>query len=396
MSYHNVVDSSPARNPLLSKNFIALIITQTCFGLSFSCFFLLPIFMRRALHASDVQIGSVAALSNVTAVLAFPVVGALNDRFGRKPFVLLGSVLMIGGAAAMLRVTQVGPLLYGLRALHGVAFALLFNSATTLVSDEVPKERLGNALAVFGSSLLATHAVAPALAEVLANNLGWHSVFWFSSALAVLAAIAALRVEEPPRQHVLSAGGLGVWPLLKQARTRRVVLTIAATGASFGTVFTFHQPYALSLGMQHVSGFFISYAVCALIARLWLMGLLEHIERKQLSARAMLVYAVAVVGTVWLRPGMLEAVGALMGIAQGVFYPVFNALAIESVEPSQRGSMMALYHGGFNAGIACALLVGGAITSQFGYPTLFVLAALLTASAALSLHQSSLAHVPAA
>lgn len=390
MSYHNVVESSPARNPLLSRNFIALVITQTCFGLSFSTFFLLPMFMRKALHASDMQIGSVAALGSLTGVLAFPLVGALNDRYGRKPFVLLGSALMIVGAGVMLWVDAVGPLLYLLRVLHGVAFALMFNSATTLVSDEAPTEQLGSVLAVFGSSLLATHAMAPALAELLADRYGWASVFWFATLLAVLAVMAALRVEEAPRKHTSVVGGAGVWPLLKQARARRVVLTIAAAGASFGTVFTFHQPYALSLGIERVSGFFISYAVCALVARLWLMSLFRDVERRRLSAYAMLFYASAVVATVWLRPGVLETVGAVMGVAQGVFYPVFNALAIEGVPPQQRGSMMALYHGGFNGGIAAALLLGGTITSALGYPSLFVASALITAAAALWLRQSPL------
>jgi MFS family permease len=387
---------------LLSRNFIALVITQICFGLSFSCFFLLPTFMRLALNASDVEIGSVAALSSLTGVLCFPFVGALNDRFGRKPFVLAGSVLMIFGASAMLLVHEVGFLLYALRALQGLAFAMVFNSATTLVSDEATElgsrsdprastERLSSALAVFGSSLLITHALAPALSESLARNYGWPSVFWFSTVLAILAVLATLRVEESPRHgQVASEDLLSAFGLLKRRRTRRVVLSIGAAGASFGSVFTFHQPYALSLGMTRISGFFMAYALCALVARLGLMNLFKNIERQRLSAISMLCYALAVVCTVWLRPGVLEAVGAVMGLAQGVFYPVFNALAVEGVEQEKRGSMMALYHGGFNGGIAAALLIGGAVTTHFGYPVLFVLASLLTVGAALRLWQRPL------
>lgn len=348
--------------------------------------------MRVALHASDVQIGSVAALSSLTGVLCFPFVGALNDRFGRKPFVLAGSLLMIIGAAAMLLVREVGPLLYALRALHGVAFAMLFNSCTTLVSDEASEERLSQALAVFGSSLLVTHALAPAISEALAQRHGWSSVFWLASALALLSALATLRVAEPPRRgHVASQDMWSAFALLKRRRARRVVLSIGAAGASFGTVFTFHQPYALSLGLTRVSGFFMAYALFALVARLGLMNLFKNVERQRLSAYAMFVYALAVVFTVWLRPGMLEAVGATMGLAQGVFYPVFNALAVEGVEIEKRGSMMALYHGGFNGGIAAALLLGGGVSTHFGYPLLFVVSALVTLAAAVRLWQQPLA-----
>jgi len=388
----NVVELTPPAKSLWTPNFVALVLTQTCFGLSFSCFFLLPTYLKLVLHASDVQIGAVASLGSLAGVFAFPLVGTLNDRFGCKPFLLIGNVVMACAAAAMLRVTEVGAALYVLRALHGLCLALVLNSATTLVSAEVPFERLGHALAVFGSSLLATHAVAPALSELLASQHGWPTVFWFATVLAVLGVLASLRVQEAPRSRDEGASALGFVPLLRRPRTQRVVLTIAAAGASFGTVFTFHQPYALSLGMQHVSGFFLAYAACALLSRLWLTTRLQGVDRKQLSAWFMLLYAAAVVCAVWLRPLVLEGVGAVMGVAQGVFYPVFNALAVEGVEPRQRGSMMALYHGGFNGGIAGALLLGGNVAERFGYPTLFVGSALITAAAALSLRQSTLAH----
>src|SRR5687767_236990 len=97
----NLVELAPPAKSLLTPNFIALIITQTCFGLSFSCFFLLPKYLKQVLQASDVQIGAVASLGSLAGVFAFPLVGALNDRFGRKPFILLGNVLMACAAAAM-------------------------------------------------------------------------------------------------------------------------------------------------------------------------------------------------------------------------------------------------------------------------------------------------------
>jgi predicted MFS family arabinose efflux permease len=384
MSHPKVVESKQARKQLLSANFIALLLTQTCFGLSFSCFFLLPKYLKLKLAASDVEIGTIAALGALAGVFAFPLVGALNDRFGRKPFVLLGNLLMMFGAAGMLRVSEVGGVLIALRVTHGLAFALVFNSATTLVSDEATADRLSQALALFGAALLATHALAPALAELLAESAGWSSVFWSSSLLAALGALASLSIKESAARPT-GGSALGALELLRKPRTRRVVLTIAAAGAGFGTVFTFHQPYALSLGMQQLSGFFLAYSLCALLSRLWLTQRLSGFTRVQVSAGAMLLYGLAVLATAWLRPGVLELVGGLMGVSQGVFYPLFNALAVEGVEPHQRGSMMALYHGGFNAGIAVALLIGGGISEHFGYPALFALSAFVTVSAALSL-----------
>jgi MFS family permease len=395
MSHPNVVESNQTRKLLLSPSFIALLATQTFFGLSFSCFFLLPKYLKLSLGASDVEIGAVGAVGSLAGVVAFPLVGVLNDRMGRKPFVLLGNLLMVFAAAAMLRVESTGFTLYALRALHGLAFALVFNSAATLVSDEAPPERLGQALALFGAAMLATHAVSPALAELLAARAGWDSVFWSATALALLGTVAGLSIEETAPARVEKAGPApGTLALLAEPRTRRIVLVIAAAGSGFGTAFTFHQPYALSLGMTKLSGFFVSYACCALLSRLWLTSRLSRFTRTRIIAVAIFFYGAAVLAIGWLRPGMLEAVGGVMGLAQGVFYPLFNALAIDGVPARQRGSMMALYHGGFNGGVAGSLLLGGALAERLGYPALFALSSALTMAAALLVSRRALEAQP--
>ena len=167
-----------------------------------------------------------------------------------------------------------------------------------------------------------------------------------------------------------------------------VALAIAGAGAGFGTVFTFHQPYALSRGMEHLAGFFIAYAITALIGRMVLMSRIDRFNRQVVCALSMAVYALAVIATAWLQPGVLEAIGLVLGAAHGVLYPLFNALALQGVRPRERGSLMALYHGGFNGGMALALLAGGAVAEHFSYPVLFWLTGSLTMAAALLLWKS--------
>ena len=61
---------------------------------------------------------------------------------------------------------------------------------------------------------------------------------------------------------------------------------------------------------------------------------------------------------------------------------------MESVPPGQRGSMMALYHGGFNAGMSLLMLTGGWLAERLGYPALFFATGSLTAAAAVALWRS--------
>jgi predicted MFS family arabinose efflux permease len=379
-------ESSAASDSLYTRSFILLLATQSCYGMSFSAFFLLPKYLKAELLATDLQIGAIGAVGAVTGVLAFPLVGALNDRHGFKPFMLFGSFLMMLSALATLLLTRIDFVIYGLRLLHGISFALLFNSTTTLMAQRVLPERLGVALGVFGSSMLITNALAPALSETLANRVGWPLVFWVAAGWGVLSMLLGLFVDEPPRDRrtVVSTAP----SLLSERRTWVVALAISGAGAGFGTVFTFHQPYALSLGMRAVSGFFVAYAFAALVGRMLLLSRIDHLDRRAVSAMSMLLYAAAVAGAAWLRPVVLECIGLVLGLAHGVLYPVFNALAIQGVRPAQRGSMMALYHGGFNGGMAVALVIGGSVVEALGYPMLFWLTGVATALAALYLARS--------
>lgn len=374
----------------MTRAFLVLLVTQTCFGMSFSTFFLVPKYLKVALFATDTQIGILSAVGAAAGVFAFPIVGSLNDRFGRKPFILFGALVMTLTAAIMLYITEVGLAIYVMRMLQGIAFALLFNSATTLVSDKVDPEHLGRALAVFGASMLSTNALAPALAEWIADHHGWNAVFWFSIAWGVLAIVCAPLVHEDGRGPKPKGPRPSMFALLQEPRGMRIALLIATGGAGFGTIFIFHQPYAISLGIQQVSGFFVAYALFALGVRMIVIGHVDRWGRKRVSAIALFIYAIAVAGAAFLRPGLLEAIGAVMGLAHGVFYPVFNALAIEGVPLSQRGSMMALYHGGFNAGMAVALVGGGAVAERFGYPALFLGMGVVTLLGAWGLFASDL------
>jgi predicted MFS family arabinose efflux permease len=240
------------------------------------------------------------------------------------------------------------------------------------MSDRAPPARLGVALGVFGSSMLVTNALAPALAEVLAARFSWQTTFGVAAAWGVVSLLLGLFIAEAPREAHSKNPWAASIALAREPRTRVIVLAIAGAGAGFGTVFTFHQPYALRVGIEHVSGFFVAYATTALFGRMVLMRHIDRLDRRKVSAVSMVAYALAVAATAWLRPGLLEPIGLALGLAHGVLYPVLNALAIHGVPVAQRGSMMALYHGGFNGGMAVALMAGGSVVERFGYQSLFL------------------------
>ena len=350
-----------SRPALLTRGFLAVLITQSVFGYSFACFFLLPKFLVTEFGAGALQIGQVTALYGVAAVVFMPLAGSWVDRFGRLRFLRAGIALMGLSAAGFLLVDALGPLLYGLRFLQGVAWALAFSAAGAVVTDHAPPERMGQAIGLFGVSLLAMNAIAPGTAEWLALRAGWDWVFAMSAAAAGVSLLLSTTLLSTTQHEAHHAGTDGEVPglaaVLARPRTLRFLSIIACFGASFGAMFTFSQPFALELGIEQVSGFFVAYTAAAIAVRLGLGPLADRSGRERVSLASGIWFALAVLAMAALEPGRLAWIGAAFGLGHGLFYPALNALAIEDAGPRERGKVMALFNGSFNAGWALSSMV---------------------------------------
>jgi len=359
--------------PLLTRGFVAVLATQSAFGFSFACFFLLPKWMATELGAGPLEIGQVTALYGVATMVFMPLAGSWVDRFGRLGFLRAGIALLGLSALGFLWVEELGPLLYGLRFLHGVAWALAFTGAGAVVTDHAPPERMGQAIGLFGVSMLAMNALAPGTAELIADRSGWDWVFWLSSAAAAISLGLSWSLHET---HIAAPDGQ-VPGLASVLGRRRVVWTfaiIACFGVSFGAMFTFSQPFALAVGIPQVSSFFIAYTAAAIFVRLALGPLADRAGRERVVLASGIAYGLAVLGMAALAPGRLAWIGLGFGTAHGLMYPSLNAVALEDAGPHERGKVMALFNGSFNLGWTVGAIGLGVLAEQAGYPWVFVVA----------------------
>jgi len=62
--------------PVVTRDFVAIVMTQMMFGYAISTFLLLPKFLATQLHGTASQIGHVSAIPGCTAALIVPFVGS--------------------------------------------------------------------------------------------------------------------------------------------------------------------------------------------------------------------------------------------------------------------------------------------------------------------------------
>ncbi len=386
--------SATESEALLTRPFVLLLCVYFCFGLSYSTFFLLPKYLTREFNASASLVGAIAALGLLAGVAATPWIGRLIDRGVRRPSITYGALVYGVSACAFATLHSVSAPLYLLRLICGVSYALVFNAVVTLTADMAPPKKLGQAIGLCGAASMAANAVAPAVAEVIADLRGWGLVFLLAGGSAIFSALLSLGIREPrarhtPKPQADSDAIPSAWALAREPERAGSFVCSAAAGAAFGALFTFTQPFALSLGARQVSSFFVGYTLCALVVRVFLGGLVDNLGRHRVAFGALVLYGLVACMSTVLRPELLFAVGACLGVAHGLLYPALNTLAAEGVPRARRGAIMSYFSACFFGGFALWAIVAGALVKIAGYPLVFLISALLVWSSLLFLPQSA-------
>ncbi len=368
----NVLDSQ-GNPPLITPQFLLLLLATAVFGLSFSTYFLLPKYVALELNADAITIGAVSAVSMLASVFAMPVVGVLVDKHRRSVFGTLGALTFGMASLGYLWIDSVGPLLWIVRVFQGTAFTLYYVSISTLATDISPPSRLGQAIGLFGAVMISTNAFGPAIAEWVAEHYGWRRVFISTiSASFVAAALTTLLAEE--RRKITHHESASMLEVLKRPALRNVLVVVVLAGWTMGAVYSFYQPWALSLGFTRVSTFLVAFAVSAMTVRIGLGGMADRLGRLRVATVALFLYIGAPLSLLWLDIFGLFFCGAILGLAHGLFFPALNAVALGYTSGAEKGKGMAAFHGAFNVGFAAGSYLLGFIIVSAGYPAIFLIA----------------------
>ena len=178
-----------------SVGVIALISMIRMFGL----FALLPVLSLYAYdleHATPLLVGlAVGAYGLTQAGFQIPL-GALSDRVGRIPVILLGLGIFAAGSA----LAAVSDSIYGIiagRLLQGAG--AISATLTALITDATREEVRTKSMAVFGIGIGLSFMIAMVGGPLIAAKFGVQSLFWAAALLAVVAGMLLFLLPEIPR-----------------------------------------------------------------------------------------------------------------------------------------------------------------------------------------------------
>ena len=334
---------------------------------------ILPRLIEDVTHAHDVapSIGVLAALYAMMQFVFAPVLGALSDRLGRRPVLLVS----LAGAAVNYLVMAFAPSLWMLfigRAIAGLTSANI-SVATAYITDISPEDTRAKRFGLFNAMFGIGFVLGPVLGGVLGDyglRLPFIAAAVLNAGNLLLALLVLPESRAPSREHIDLAALNPLRPLrwVFSMKSLMPIVTVffilSATGEVYGVcwalwgndVFRWNGLWiGLSLG---------AFGVCQSLAQAFLPAPAVKLlgERRTVLAGIAGACAALVVMAFAQDGWMVFAIMPVFALA-GVGTPALQSLATRLVDDSRQGQ----FQGVLASAVSLASIVG-----PLAFSTLYV------------------------
>ena len=335
----------------------------------------------------DWVVGVLLSLYAVAPIVLSLWAGRLADRFGfHRPVRWAVGMALVGASLPVFTQHLAALALSGLLTGGAVSVAAVAiqREAGLMARDASDLKRVFSWVAL-GPAL--SNSLAPVIAGLLIDQVGFRAAFAFGALLPLLAVAAASRV---PRQPALPAGAVHqaapghAFELLRLPVLRNLLLVNVAMAAAWDA-HSFTVPvvgHARELSASAIGLVLGSFAIAATVVRLAILAWADRIDERRALLAALTLASSVLLVYAWLpgAAGMMLG-SALLGVALGSVQPMILSTLHQAAPPNRQGQALALRMVFTNvatiampAGFGLLALVGGSAAPMW------LMAALLIAA----------------
>jgi DHA2 family multidrug resistance protein len=156
--------------------------------------------MQASLNATQDTINWVLTSYIVASAIALPISGWLADRVGRKRLLLISVVLFTAASVACATATSLSEMVL-FRVFQGVGGAFIVPLAQATLFDINPREKHGQAMALFGGGVMIGPILGPVIGGWLTDNYDWRWVFLVNLPVGILCILIMMRFMPKTETH---------------------------------------------------------------------------------------------------------------------------------------------------------------------------------------------------
>ena len=346
----------------------------------------MPVFATE-LGANGLALGMIIAVFSVSRGVLQPIVGNLSDRWGRKGFLVTG--LFVYGLVGLL-IPQAGSVLHLLliRGFQGVGSAMIVPIGMAYMSILAPPGQEGRYQSYLNIAIFCGIGCGPVIGGVVADVLGFESVFYVMALLSFCAFILVLK-NMPAHQARARASADGLLKSMQMMMRSRLTVGILLARLVTMIIMVPSMAFLPLLMTQTIgaSGLQIGFV----IACRTLVNALLQVPAGKVADRYNKLFLL-VTGCLWLSGVimmipfmktyvMFLMIYCLLGLGEAIIWPVLGAYAsIEGRKHYGHGTMMGVFSLAMSGGIMAGAMLAGVSMDVWGINfAYFVTAATLLA-----------------
>ena len=337
--------------------------------------------------------GLLISIFSAVPLILRPVMSSLFHSGNADRYLLMGTLLLVLSLFSYSLASGFWGM-FIVRALHGLAFAILGTALMTITVAFIPKEKSAQVFGLLSLLTLIPNTMIPPVLPFLTQGLGG-----FTHVLMLFAGITILVF---PLVWGTGRAGIALESALPSKRLGRkdiledlknvVILSILAAMlllySGCALVFFFLDSYGRSIGIEG-TGFFLTLSTIAEIGvRLVAGSFFDRFNKIRLATWTMAGLAISYVCLAHV-PGRATffALGVFLGLGWGVAMPVFSGLMFDISEAKFRAFNINLTMQMFQGGFFLGPFLGAPVVTHWGFTTLFYMSAVFSAlSAGLIFH----------
>lgn len=331
--------------------------------------------------ASPAEIGLMITALSAPGIVLIPLSGVLIDRYGRKP-ILLAGLLLMGGAGAAIATTTDFSLVLALRVVQGAGLAGVNPVIITSIGDLYTGEReaagQGFRMVVTGISF----TLLPLIAAVLVG-FAWQLPFLLYGLAIPIAVLLFVFFEEPMGTREAGEGGSLTNPTEAESYLHRLV-GLAITPRIAAIIVARPLSVVAPIGILTYNSFVVVQILDGnpthaglVIAALAGFQALVSTQVGRINAalddqrRALVVANICLgVGTILfaLAPSLpIGIVGAsIVGVGGGIGFPLYRSFITGAATESLRGGLVSIAEASNRTAVTLTPIVMGSLIAFFG------------------------------
>lgn len=391
------------KDRLLTKNYI--FVCMSSFMISFAFYILvptLPFYLRDTFETSQTMTGIVLSCYVVAVLSVRPLAGFVADTFSRKGVYIISYIFFVGAFVGYFFITASLIAFIFLRIFHGLSFGMLSTTGNTLVIDVMPSSRRGEGLGYYGVVNNLAMAFGPMVGLFLVGSGDYFHLFLTSlltgiTGLLVAAAIKTVKKPLPQKGTLILSSDRF---FLKEGI--RACVSFFLLAIPYGMTTSYVAIYASKSGLTQSTGLFFTIMAAGLITSRLHSG--KQVDKGYITSTIRNGIAIALVAA--LLEASLSSVAALsltggyvlyfltaflFGYGFGTIFPAYNTLFINLAPNSRRATANATYLTGWDVGIGCGMLIGGAL-AEYDYAYCYIFGAVLILSSLIFFHKKVTPH----